>query len=213
MPPSLQTGRSRPAATLAAVGLVLLTAVATGFSALWRYEFRAGAPAATTGRWPAHASLALDPARPNLVLFAHPRCPCTRATIGELDRLAAQAGDRLRIAVLFLADAGRGASWTHTDLWNHAARIPGVEVLEDSGGAVAASFGARTSGQALLFSAGGELLFEGGITASRGHSGDNPGVAAILAHVLGQDPRGCSTPVFGCSLVTEAAPGGTGNGS
>jgi hypothetical protein len=65
-------------------------------------------------------------------------------------------------------------------------------------------FGAKTSGDVLLFGANGKLIFAGGITASRGHEGDNPGADAMLK-ALGESRRNkvsttTATPVFGCSL-------------
>jgi hypothetical protein len=51
----------------------------------------------------------------------------------------------------------------------------------------------------LLFDAGGKLAFEGGITAARGHEGDNTGREAIAAHISGR-PAPNSQPTFGCAL-------------
>src|SRR5713101_1730239 len=45
---------------------------------------RAGSPHAN---WPATCRLSLDCNRPTLLMFAHPRCPCTRASLGELELL------------------------------------------------------------------------------------------------------------------------------
>ena len=49
--------------------------------------------------------------------------------------------------------------------------MPGVRVFEDPEATTARLFGARVSGQVLLYDAGGKLLFNGGITAFRGHPG------------------------------------------
>ena len=46
-------------------------------------------------------------------------------------------------------------------------------------GAEANLFGAATSGQTMVYDPGGRLRFSGGITAARGHYGDNVGVSAI----------------------------------
>jgi len=76
-------------------------------------------------------------------------------------------------------------------------------VLTDEDGIEARSFGAVTSGQALLYSAQGRLLFSGGITESRGHSGDNAGRSAIESLVMNGSEglrTPASTPVYGCPL-------------
>ena len=92
-------------------------------------------------------------------------------------------------------------------LWTTAREIPGVHVFEDRGAKVAQSFGAFTSGQTLLYNRDGHLLFKGGITAFRGHSGDNAGRIAILALLQHETPRTSIvpvvTPVLGCSLRGE----------
>ena len=64
----------------------------------------------------------------------------------------------------------------------------------------AKSFGAFTSGQALLYSKDGHLLFTGGITESRGHEGSNEGADAIETFVNHGRLPTSETPVFGCAL-------------
>jgi hypothetical protein len=64
-------------------------------------------------------------------------------------------------------------------------------------------FGASTSGQTLLYNMAGRLVFNGGITIARGHSGSNDGRDAVVALLSGLVPMHTITPVFGCSLVTE----------
>lgn len=111
---------------------------------------------------------------------------------------------KLVTTVLMLHPAGMSDAWVHTDLWTSAAAIPGVTVLDDGEGMEARRFGAATSGQSLLYSTDGRLLFAGGITESRGHSGDNAGRSAIESLVLGTEThatRGPAvTPVYGCPL-------------
>lgn len=136
-------------------------------------------------------------------MLAHPLCPCTRASLGELSLVMAKAQGRLDAFVLFLKPEGTGKDWEQGELWRAAAAIPGVTVLRDEGGAQAERFGAVTSGQVLFYDAGGTLRFSGGITAARGHAGDNAGRAAVEA-LLGADapPREgmAGHAVFGCAL-------------
>ena len=114
----------------------------------------------------------------------------------------------LAIAVV-VRPAGVPDGWEKTDLWRSAAAIPGVDVISDERGEEAQRFGALTSGQVLLFSTDGRLLFTGGITESRGHSGDNAGRSAIEALVLSPDAasslKPAGTPVYGCSLFDKPA--------
>jgi hypothetical protein len=135
-------------------------------------------------------------------------CPCTRASLTELDELVGRLDGRADVYVLFVRPEGTDEAWASTDLWRRARAIPGARVAADPGGGVAEQFGSATSGQVLLYSADGELVFRGGITPARGHEGDTPAAATIFAHVMngeGVDTR--SAPVFGCPLDEEQAMG------
>ena len=177
-----------------------LLAVGAAMAALGAYSNRAGSSGAPPARWPDESQLGLAPDRPTLVVIAHPRCPCTRATLGELELLLAQSRGRLSARVLFIQPPGTTDDWVQTDLWRKASQLAGVTVHRDIAGVEARRFHARTSGHVLLYDRNGRLGFEGGITASRGHAGDNPGRSAILALLDGQLSGQVRTPVFGCPL-------------
>jgi hypothetical protein len=66
---------------------------------------------------------------------------------------------------------------------------------------LARQFHATTSGQTLLYSPAGSLMFSGGITAARGHEGDNVGESTIVALLTGKPTDVVRTPVFGCPIV------------
>lgn len=66
--------------------------------------------------------------------------------------------------------------------------------------AEARRFGAKTSGQVVVYDALGELRFSGGITFARGHAGKNTGQEIVDALVHGGRPERTTTPVFGCGL-------------
>lgn len=148
--------------------------------------------------WP--TSSQLHPGGTTLLMFAHPHCPCTRASIGELAKLMARAQGKVRTYVLFWQPEKAGAAWSRTDLWRSAAEIPGVEARADVDGVEAHRFNIAASGQTVLY-VDGRLRFAGGITGSRGHAGDNAGEDAVLA--LLQTGRGAfaATPAYGCLLT------------
>ena len=200
-------GAARSKAVVAVVGAAWTAAVTLGFVTLFKYANTPGSATAAPRRWPHPPDLALDAEHHTLLLFAHPRCPCTRATIAELDRVMAASAGRLAVTVLFYTDDAFGTGWERSQLWEHAARIPGVRVERDPGGALAASFAARTSGAVVVYSPDGRLRFCGGITASRGHEGDNAGSDAILSLANGRDPVTETTPVYGCGLVGRSTAG------
>jgi hypothetical protein len=115
----------------------------------------------------------------------------------------AHAQGRLNAYVLFLKPTGFSEDWEKTDLWQTAAGIPGVSVMVDDRGLEARLFNSSTSGQTILYDAAGHLLFSGGITGSRGHSGDNAGRSAIVSLVNAGTATRAETFVFGCPLFDK----------
>jgi hypothetical protein len=170
---------------------------------LWRladYSFAPGPQGSVPSDWPASASTARNPAGFTLVLALHPECPCSRATLEELDSIIATSPG-LQVRALFVELAGVEPA-DQSELWAKAGRMAGVQRIKDPAGGEAARFGALTSGETRLYGPSGRLLFRGGITAARGHVGDNPGHQAILALLTKPLPATLpvATPVFGCEL-------------
>jgi hypothetical protein len=182
------------------MGLWLL-ASAGGMVALGRYEFSAGRAAHADVVWPAASSLRLDPHKVTVVVAAHPRCPCTAAAMRELELVLQRNPQGARTYVLFFEPPGAGPEWRETSLWQHATQLPGCQALPDPEGRIAKAFDAHTSGQVVAYSPAGRLLFAGGITGSRGHSGDNRGSQSLANVVAGRlDQPIYATEVFGCAL-------------
>jgi hypothetical protein len=181
-----------------------MTVVVGGLAYLWVYAATPGDNGTAPDRWPADSTIIPASERPTLLVFAHPHCACTRATIGELAVLMARCQNLVDARVLFCVPSEAADDWRTTDLWNMAREIPGVAVGCDEGGIEAARFSIATSGHAVLYSADGRLLFSGGLTAARGHAGDNPGRSAIEALVAQTEPALDRGPVFGCELFGHA---------
>jgi hypothetical protein len=194
-------------AVIVAAMAVWIPAVAFGIDVLWKYSTTPGHAGAPPLDWPAGAPIDRTTGRANLVMFAHPQCECSRATVGELAIIMAHAQAKLDADVFFYRPASEASAWARSDLWNSASAIPGVRVHEDPDAAEARKFGAFTSGQTLLYDTRGRLLFKGGITGFRGHSGDNAGRGAILALLQSGPPEDntvpVTTPVLGCGLRGE----------
>ena len=187
-------------------GVVWLVLVAFGVRVLLNYESAPGDAGALPREWPAQSRIQRSGERATLVMMAHPHCPCTRASIGELAELMASVQGKVSACVLFFKPLDSSEDWEKTDLWESAAAIPGVTVLADADGQEAHRFNIETSGHTLLFDAAGHLLFSGGITASRGHAGDNVGTSAIASLLLDGASVRNNTPVFGCTLFDPKKP-------
>jgi hypothetical protein len=175
-----------------------------GLARMLTYELTPATGAAAPAIWPQATGISRDASGPTLVLFLHPRCPCSRATLAELERLIAACDRPFALRIVFVRPAGTGDDWNRTDLHRAAERIPHAVVSDDADGIEAARFDAKTSGQALLYAADGRLLFQGGLTASRGHEGDNVGRSALSALISGSRSNCTQTAVFGCSLVNSS---------
>ena len=159
---------------------IWLALVVTGFSILSSYANQPGGKAVVPSTWPTSAN---ENPTNTLMVFIHPRCPCTRATIEELTWIMSRCHRKLDCVVMPLQPDGCSEGWSDASLVRAAAAAPGVRIETDRNGVVAKRFGARTSGHCILFDAAGQLIFEGGITPSRGHQGHSRGHDAILSFV------------------------------
>jgi len=179
---------------------IWLSAIVAAMAVIISYSKAPSHSGTPPSHWPDHSRIPRDTSHPTLVMFAHPRCPCTRASLGELELLMAHSPGLLGAHVVFIKPAGTAEDWAKADLWRKAAAIPGVNTHFDEAGVEARRFHSETSGQTVLYDRNGQLLFHGGITSSRGHSGDNPGRSAITAFSRNEIANSIKTPVFGCSL-------------
>lgn len=177
---------------------IAVIAIGVGFAA--SYEVTPGAQAAAPARWPADSPLPRVPHRGTIVMFVHPRCTCTRASLTELAAIMGTAANDATAVVAFLHPEGASQDWEHTDTWATAGELPRTTRYVDRDGREATRFGARTSGHVVVYDADGTLVFEGGITASRGHPGDNIGRRSVLAHVTHTGTSEHVHDVFGCAL-------------
>ena len=205
--------RRRRNTFLLVVCAVWLVAAVAGLAAMHRYESTAGLSAPSPRQWPTPGDIALDAHRHTLVMFVHPKCPCSAASIEQLDRIVALCGERVSIYVMaVMPEGGAAEGFDHTRTLAAAVAIPGVRLITDRGGREAVRFGAETSGHVLLYGPDGALEFSGGITAARGHAGDNAACDAVVATINGTTPPPViglerRSAVFGCSL-SDAPKGG-----
>lgn len=185
--------------------LILFWAILLIAGSYWMisYELTPGKSGSVVSNLPIHPNITRVAGQPTLLIFAHPKCPCTAATVRQLERLQANCGDAVSTTVLFLQPSNQPVEWSQTKLWAAAKRIPNVSVQADFDGQIAKQMQVYTSGTAILFDASGQSVFQGGITASRGHEGDNFGADSILSYVRTGNSLRKSTPIFGCSIFAD----------
>ena len=170
-----------------------------GLALLWKYANTPGFSGQAPPNWPTATGLKLSPADDTLVMFVHPQCPCSQASVGELEKIVARAPNATYYVVVY-KPSGTSAAWEHTSLIESTAKVPDVQIVIDRDGGELRRFHAGTSGATYLYDSSGKLLFSGGITGSRGHAGDNDGATAIVDLLTTGHAAIDHTPVFGCSL-------------
>jgi hypothetical protein len=137
----------------------------------------------------------------HLVVFLHPHCSCSVATIRNLGGILDQTSTTVVVEIFVYQPQNVDRRWSESELLESVKRIPNVRIRFDDGGTYAREYGVDTSGHVLLYSPLGQLLFSGGITDGRGKEGDSIGRGALLRILDGQDVKEYSRlPVFGCSL-------------
>lgn len=194
--------------TVSASIVAWLVVLAVAFSYLTLHEFSTAdnAPQAMVTHWPSESRIERGAGRPTLLLFLHPKCPCSRATLRELERVFANVPDNnesdnaTELFVVATVPADGADEWRDTVTVNAAERLPNASLFIDRSGVEAARFGATVSGQLMLFDADGQREFAGGVTPSRGHEGANPGADGLTALLRNETEERYDFPAFGCRL-------------
>lgn len=180
-----------------------LCALAAAFGVFIDYSATAGPKGAPPNHWPTE-SLLTRGTGDTLLMFAHPKCPCTRASLRELAVLRSCSPGLEQIRVVFFQPSDAKGHWLETDIVRQAKELTGIEIVQDPEGTIAAHFGVETSGHVLLYDAADRLRFSGGITGLRNHEGWNAGSASVLAIERGNAVSFAEQPVFGCPIFDRA---------
>ncbi len=198
--------RARAKWSVSVLIVVWLTAVAAGFWGIARFDFFVNEPSShgVVEQWPADSAVVQSKDRPTLLLFLHPKCPCSQASVNELERLFASLEDTENLVpdliVVATVPPNADSTWSDTDTVARVRQIENAQVFVDRGGREAARFGAVTSGHVMLFDTFGKRQYTGGITWARGQVGANVG-RDMLTEVLREDVGQLDAiPSFGCRL-------------
>jgi hypothetical protein len=194
---------------LAVLGWLIM--LAGGLLYFNKYETTPGVTRPSSNRWPSGGAVTFSPGKVNLVVFAHPRCPCTRASLAELKSLLKDCPAPVSAHILFWVPPNASSPWTTSDLWKQAEAIANVQLVADEGGQQAQCFGATTSGHLMIFASDGTRIYSGGLTNGRGRRGNDSGLAAIRSLIIQQRPLPTETAVYGCPLFNS--PSSSENGT
>src|SRR5579871_6313093 len=67
------------------------------------YAARPGDSGAPPAVWPPESRIQRDGQRPTVLIFLHPRCPCSRASLAELVHVVERCGSRAPVHAVLLA--------------------------------------------------------------------------------------------------------------
>lgn len=168
-----------------------------GIHSLMTYSGKAGAQTPAEGHWPASSKLSSSK-NPHLVMFLHPGCSCSKASLAELGRLLAEAPE-LSAQLVFMRTPKLEKLFVENPLISKAKTLPRTEIVFDEHGEEAKIFGAETSGHSYFYNEKSELIFNGGLTMARGHEGASVGKESILSYFKGKKSTQ-NTLVFGCDI-------------
>ena len=177
-----------------------LMAMGAGFYKLYLYSTTPGTVGSVQALWPQNSGIERNTQKALLVVFLHPDCECSRATLAELQMIRPQVEEKINFVFVFFKNTQSNLSSDVSELWKTATQFQFARSLVDQDGKIASEFGAETSGQTFLYDQKGHLVFQGGVTGMRGHVGDNIGKDAILSFAHTGTPLTSHTPAFGCSI-------------
>jgi hypothetical protein len=151
---TMSTVRHSTFGLLAIWGLV----VGSGLFFLEAYATRPGDAGSPPVFWPGDSLVRRVVHQSTLLFFVHPQCPCSRASVEELQYILSQCGDRVTAHAFLLSPAHSAGSWGDSEIEQELAAIPDVQIWHDSGGLKARRFGVETSGQVVLYDPEGRLI-------------------------------------------------------
>ena len=155
--------------------------------------------------WPEQSQLKFEPDKFNFVVFLHPECDCSKATLNQIEEIVKDAGsEKIHYLAVFLLPEKMRIAWGESDLLKRTRGIKNLQIYIDDQKEFQ-RFGVKTSGQTLIFGPSKDLLFSGGLTVARGHIGVSMGQDFVLSLFKGRDlaknkidKKINLTPVFGC---------------
>jgi hypothetical protein len=170
--------------------------------AIENYAATGGAQLGAPADWPTGSLIQPSRDRFTVVMFLHPHCPCSSASVSQLERLIARCGTAIDARAVLTVPPDAPIGWNETSLADRLKSIPHVKAETDFRGEEARRFGALTSGHVVAFDIRGRMVFSGGITGARGHEGDNAAMDALTKLIRGQAAGPVRAEVFGCELET-----------
>src|SRR5262245_61059328 len=158
-------GRRLPVALLFTAWAALAVC---GESYVLRYQRQPGERGHSSDHWPSRLQLGKEL---TLVMFLHPHCPCSKASITQLEKVMKAGHGTITAWVVLTKPNGAEPGWEQSELVKSAESIPDASVYVDDDAVETRLFGPVTSGHVLVYDPAGRLVFSGGLTPGRGEAG------------------------------------------
>jgi hypothetical protein len=203
--PNLNTDQKRrlaiPARALFVGALCVVCAIGlvAAFGTLFRHTYRPAHTQRAIVELPASRAGA-PRTKSEVLLFAHPMCPCTQTTLDELGESLQRLPTNVTARVVFVTAGLPPGSLEQSSTLRRARAMQRVIVEIDQTGELSDRFGATVSGEVFVFDCSGARKFHGGLTAGRGHAGDAYSQQLFERLLAGQQLLPVTAPVFGCRL-------------
>lgn len=180
------------------IGLWIFVILA-GVSALARFAYVPGDAANAPKSWPILTRLPAPANRPEILVFLHPKCGCSQATLRNLETMLPEIGEKA-VVKLVLNDLGDPKLLEESRAFSTAKTLKNITLVVDHNGFETNAFEVKTSGQVMLYDESGRLVFAGGLTPFRGHEGVSEGELSIVKWLNQRDMTWKTTSVFGCAM-------------
>src|SRR4051812_41665248 len=107
--------------------------VAAVFGSAWltAYSQKPGVAALPPIDWPEGVPLARPQGISILVMTLHPKCPCSEASVAELEKIVTHVPGGAAYYVLLVKPKNATGDWSDTSVANAARAVPGVIVVPD----------------------------------------------------------------------------------
>lgn len=183
---------------LAIAWLVTIAVVLRGWM---DFEHSPGRNVRPQAQWPVSTQLRLDRDHGTLVVFLHPFCPCSRATLERLEQVLSDSSKKPTCCFMIAPVASSVEIDARSANLRLAKAMSPSRTFIDGNKSEARLFDPTTSGHVFYYDAGGSLRFSGGVLVERGSNQPNTFAEALYRAINNPTYPVVHTPVFGCSLV------------
>ena len=193
--------------------LLWLAMIGYGFFLLFQHDTSALEPQALDSivasdiqdvSWVSEVDLRPASGKFNLIVAIHPKCPCTRNTLAEIERIQARFVEKCELTFLVTLPGGKPEEeieqWRNSGTVQLATSMPNAAVWFEDANELTTRLGLNSSGAVVVLDELGQIRFAGGITAGRSCAMENPGSQAVVRILRGDEQPLISTPVFGYRL-------------